>query len=101
MDTDRQASPQHVLHLGVEHPSVALYQAAQVDAEMHQTVQARSIIEPFALDPIQIFERVDDVKGQSINMTNRVPGALRSGDLTADFGTLIRAEDVVAFAGKH
>ena len=75
MDTDRQASPQHVLHLGVEHPSVALYQAAQVDAEMHQAVQTRSIIEPFALDSVQILERVDDIDGQSINMANRVAGA--------------------------
>jgi hypothetical protein len=75
MDTDRQAPPQHVLHLSVKNTSVALYHAAQVDAEMHQAVQTRSIFEPFALDSVQILERVDDIDGQSINMANRVAGA--------------------------
>ena len=32
------ATRTHVLHLGVKHSSVALHYAAQVNAEMHQTV---------------------------------------------------------------
>ena len=66
----------HVLTVNLD--SMFLMTKAFIDGMKRRKVsgvQTRSIIEPFALDSVQILERVDDIDGQSINMANRVAGA--------------------------
>ena len=61
------------LHLD-ETPSVALVPSRKVDAEMHQSVEMRSIIEPSRVELDQILEPLMMLM-ELINMTNRVAAA--------------------------
>ena len=72
MDADRQAAPQHDLHLLMEDAGVALHHAAQIDAEMDEPIKLCSVGKPLRLHPIEILKGVDDIRGQAVDVAEGI-----------------------------
>ena len=75
MDARWQTAAHHRLHLFMEHARLALHDSPQIDAEMNESVKLRRSPEPFLLHPVQIFEAVDNIDRQPVDMTYGIAGA--------------------------